>query len=86
MRLDLHRDRGDGFLQAVIGEVCDDGDANSNSGACTLLCQPASCGDGSSTAMAARSATSGGQRPRPGCNAQCLTTVATPTLAPARLR
>ena len=35
---------GDGQIDP--GEECDDADLNSNTGACTLLCQKAECGDG----------------------------------------
>ncbi len=37
---------GDGVLQPERGESCDEGEANSDSGACTLDCQLAACGDG----------------------------------------
>ncbi|MBL9102611.1 MAG: hypothetical protein JNL82_16820 [Myxococcales bacterium] len=36
---------GDGFVQASLGEACDDGNA-SNSDACTNACAAAVCGDG----------------------------------------
>jgi len=39
---------GDGFVQAVNNELCDNGNLNSNSApnACRSNCQPAHCGDG----------------------------------------
>jgi cysteine-rich repeat protein len=37
---------GDSFVQMSIGEECDLGGGNSNTGVCTLGCQAAACGDG----------------------------------------
>lgn len=37
---------GDGVLDEDLGEQCDDGQNNSDTGACTHQCLPASCGDG----------------------------------------
>jgi CSLREA domain-containing protein len=36
---------GDGGLYTSLGEECDDGDKNSDTGACTALCKNAKCGD-----------------------------------------
>ena len=37
---------GDGFAQGSLGETCDLGVGNSNTGECTLMCKSAACGDG----------------------------------------
>lgn len=37
---------GDGTIDESLGELCDDGANNSDTGACTHQCLPATCGDG----------------------------------------
>ena len=65
---------GDSFVQAVIGEACDDGANNGDQADCTSSCDAASCGDGlihnlgSGTEECDNGANNG---PGQLCNAQC---------------
>lgn len=69
---------GDGIIDESLGEQCDDGINNSDAGACTRQCLPATCGDGKLWAGAeecdlgdANSADYGGCSPQCTWNQRC---------------
>jgi cysteine-rich repeat protein len=64
---------GDTFVQA--GETCDEGNANSDAGACTAVCQAASCGDGLVHAGVEQCDAGPNNGPNQACLASCMNNV-----------
>ncbi|MBI2093039.1 MAG: DUF4215 domain-containing protein [Deltaproteobacteria bacterium] len=62
---------GDGALYTSLGEECDDGSENSDTGECTTLCKNAKCGD-SMVQASVETCDDGNATDGDGCNSACV--------------